>query len=69
MSNKPTLSPQEALDKVREIGIFSCEGFRYDMDEDDMAPIAEDLITGKFWSCSGDYCAPINETTYWLSIL
>jgi hypothetical protein len=66
---KPTLSPLEALEKVRDIGSFTCEGFLYEMDEDDMSASAENLVTGKFWQCSGEYGVSINENTYWLSIL
>lgn len=63
----PTLSPLEALEKVRDIGNFSCEGFLYEMDMDDMSACAEDLVTGKFWQCSGEYDIPINETTTWIT--
>jgi hypothetical protein len=64
---KPTLTPIAALEQVCNIGKFSCEGFVYEMDEDGMAACAEDLATGKFWQCSGDYEVAIDENTYWFS--
>jgi hypothetical protein len=67
--NQPTLSPTEALERFRSIGTFSCEGFVYEMDQDDMSVCAENLSTGKFWQCTGEYGVPISESTSWISLL
>jgi hypothetical protein len=66
MNSQPTLSPIEAVDQVRSIGTFSCEGFVYEMDEDNFGVIAENLETGMLWACSGDIEEPVNENTIWV---
>jgi hypothetical protein len=64
----PRMSPIEALENVRTIGKFSSQGFLYEMDEDDMSVTAENIETGKFWQCSGEYYDIVTEETTWITL-
>jgi hypothetical protein len=69
MSNEPTLKPTTALMMVKESGNFIYKDFLYEMDEDCMSVSAENIHTGKFWQCTGEYGVPLDKTTEWVSML
>jgi hypothetical protein len=74
MTNKPTLSPIEALNRHRESGqdAYEHEGFDYTLDgcqgspREEWASFAEDKETEAQWFASGELGEDVTEASEWV---
>lgn len=65
----PNMTPAQVFDKLVGGGYdtISSDGFEYGFDLDASGVYAENLETGEYFLCTGEYDSPITNETEWLS--
>ena len=65
----PNMTPSQVFDQLVGSGYdtISSNGFEYGFDLDASGVYAENLETGEYFLCTGEYDSPITEETEWLA--